>query len=147
MSIVQAWELCKVGTINLSYESLISPEVRQTLVGLRNVDSSFYEQLSTPALSVPFPPPPPKCYGSYPKDEEHEDDEAFVNSSLSVDEVIAWIADEAPRELVDFSDDEDEGADGFRVEDLHVPARTLEPFNAQRATSYWPQWDGHANSM
>ena len=138
MSVVWAWELCKVGTINLLYESLISPEVRQTLVGLCNLDPSLYEELSTPVLLVPFLPPP-ECDGSYPEDQEHKDDEAFVNSSLSIDEVIAWIVDEAPGELVDFSDDEDEGVDGFCVEDLHGPARTLEPFNAQRATSYWPR--------
>ena len=52
--------------------------------------------------------------------------------------MIAWIADEALRELVDFLDDGDEGVDKFCVEDLRGPANTLEPFNAQSATSYWP---------
>ena len=44
-----------------------------------------------------------------------------VDSSLSVDDVMAGIADEAPG-------------------DLDGPRRLLEPFNPQLATSYWPRW-------
>ena len=101
--IVQAWELCKVGEIYLSYNCLTSPEVRQTLVGLRNTNPILYEQLSAPPPSAPMPPPPPEQNGPYPEDQEHEDDEGFMDSSLSIDKVVSWIADEAPGELVDSS--------------------------------------------
>ena len=73
-----------------------------------------------------------------PRLHQKKKDKAFVDSSLSIDEVIAWIADEALRELVDFSDDEGEGVDRFCVEDLHGPVHTLEQSNAQSTISDWP---------
>jgi hypothetical protein len=48
--------------------------------------------------------------------------------TLSVDEVIAWIADKAPGEMADSSDDE--GIDGFGCSDPCGPTRPLEPFDA-----------------
>ena len=136
--------MCKVGEINLSYECLTSPEVRQALVGLRNTDPKLHEQLSTPLPSVPSAPPPPEDDGPYPEDQEHNDDETFVDSSLSVDEVIAWIADEAPGAVANSSSDEDEGIDGFGREGSCHPTHFLEPFNSLFATSTWTRWDGTA---
>ena len=135
--------MCKVGGINLSYECLTSSEVRQAIVGLPNTDLALYKKLSMPLLPTPMPPPPPEHDGSYPEDQEHEDDkndETFVDSSLSVDEVVTWIANGAPGELVDSSDDED--IDGFCHENSDGPAHALEPFDRHSATSSWMRWDG-----
>ena len=139
--------MCKVGEINLSYECLTSPEVRQTLVGLRSADAVLYEQLSVPAPSTPMPPPSPECDGSYPEDQESEDDERPVDSSLSMGEVVAWIANEVPGELVNSSDEEDERIDGFGCEGPCISAGTLELFDPRISTSYWPRWDGRAVGM
>ena len=133
--------MCKVGEINLSYECLTSPEVRQALVGPRDTNSILHEQLSAPPPSVPMPPPPPERNGSYPEDREHEDDETFIDSLLSVDELVAWITEEAPRATVDPSDDEDEGINGFGYNDPRGPPHVLEPFDSQFATSSWTRWD------
>ena len=139
--------MCKVGEINLSYECLTSPEVRQALVGLRSTNPSLHEQLSTPPPSVPKPPQAPLGHnGSYPEDKDIEDDNALVDSSLSLDEVISWVTNDAPGPLADISDDEDEGVDGFGHEISRGPAAILEPFDPQIATSYWPRWDGNAIS-
>ena len=137
--------MCKVGEIDLSYECLTSPEVRQALVGLRDVDPALYEQLSIPSLSAPVPPPP-EHDGSYPEDKQHDDDsnEVFVDSSLSVNEVVAWIADDGPGAIVDWSGDEDEGINSFGHEDSCCPAHILELFDSQFATSSWTRWDGTA---
>jgi len=89
-----------------------------------------------------MPPPPPEHDGSYPEDQEREIDETFVDSSLSVTEVVSWIANGAPGGIVDSSDDED--IDGFGQDDSHSPLHTLGPFNAQFATSSWMRWDGTA---
>jgi len=126
--------LCKVGGINLSYECLTSSEVRQAIVGLCNTDLVLYEQLSTPSLLAPIPPSP-EHNGSYPEDQEHKDDKTFVDSSLSVDEVVTWITNGAPGGMVDSSDDKD--IDGFKHDDSNNPPRALEPFNTQFATSSW----------
>ena len=134
--------MCKVGDINLSYESLTSPGVRQAIVGLRKTDSALYEQLSIPPPSVPVPPPPPESDGLYPEDKEHEDGEVSVDSSLSIDEVVAQIADDVPLEVVDSS--EDEGIVGFCHSDSRGPADALGLFNEQSATSSWMRWDGVA---
>ena len=135
--------MCKVGDINLSYECLTSPEVRQALVGLRDTNTMLYEQLSVPPPSVPMPPPPPDHDGSYPEDREHEDDKMFTDSSLSVDELVAWIADEAQGVIADPEGDEDEGIDGFGHDDeSRGPTPVLGPFNSQFATSSWTRWDG-----
>ena len=46
------------------------------------------------------------------------------------------------------SGDEDEGiSDGFNCEDPHSPVCTLEPFDPQIYTSYWPQWDGRGTGI
>ena len=68
----------------------------------------------------------------------------FVDSSLSVREVVTQVSDEVPGELVDFSGDEDEGIDGFGRERSCGSVDDLEPFNPKLATLYWPRWDGHA---
>ena len=70
-----------------------------------------------------------------------------VDLSLSVADIVARVADEAPGDLGDFSGDEDEGVDGFLYEDADGPRRILEPFDPQLATSYWPRWDGGGTSM
>ena len=51
-----------------------SPEVRQNLVGLRDADPVLYEQHSAPSPSGPVPPPP-EDNGTYPDDQEHNDNE------------------------------------------------------------------------
>jgi hypothetical protein len=95
-------------------------------------------QLSTPLPLVPTPPP--EYGGLYPEDREHDDDEmALIDSSLSV---IAWIADEAPGVVGDWSGDEDEGVDGFGREGSSFPTHFLESFDSQFATSTWTRWDG-----
>jgi hypothetical protein len=132
--------LCKVGAVNLSYDSLTSPEVRQAIVALRNTDSMLYEELSTPPPSAPMPPPPPERDGSFPEDQECEDNETFIDSSLSVDEVVAWITSGTPSDVVDSSDDE--GIDGFACENSRDPIGALEPFDTRFATSSWTRWDG-----
>ena len=43
---------------------------------------------------------------------------------------------------MDSSDDED--IDGFGQDDSHNPMHTLDPFDAQFATSSWMRWDGTA---
>jgi len=136
--------MCKVDEINLSYECLTSPEVRQALVGLRTVDPKLHEQLSIPLPSVPSAPPPPERDGLYPEDREHNDDETFVDSSLSVAEVIAGIADEVPGAVTDWSGDEDEGVNGFGHVGSCPPTHFLEPFDSLFATSTWTRWDGIA---
>jgi hypothetical protein len=110
-------------------------------------DPTLFNQLSVPTPLTPVPPPPEHGFGSYPEDQEHEDDEKFVDSSLSIDQVVAWIADEALGEMVDLSGDEDEGIDGFCHEESHGPVRALEPFNARVSTSYWPRWDECSTGM
>ena len=134
--------MCKVGDINLSYECLTSYEVRQAIIGLRSTDVMLYEKLSTPSSSAPIPPPSPQHDGSYPEDQERDDDDTFVDSSLSIDEMIAWISSEAPGGVVDSSDDEE--IDGFGHDDSCGPKNTLEPFDARFATSSWTRWDGTA---
>jgi hypothetical protein len=109
-------------------------------VGLRNRDSTLYEQLSAPLPSAPMPPPPPEHDGSYPEDQDGEDYENFIDSSLSVNEVVAWITSEAPGDMVDSSDDE--GIDGFGFENSCDTAGALKPFDARFATSSWTRWDG-----
>lgn len=136
--------MCKVGEINLSYECLTSPETRQVLVSLHNTNPTLHEKLFAPPLSVPLPPPPSGENGSYPEDQGHEEDEMFVDSSLSIREVVAQVADEIPGESVDFSGDEDEGIDGFGCENSRGSAGSLEAFDPKLATLYWPRWDGYA---
>ena len=119
--------MCKVGNVNLSYECLTFPEARQVLVGLRDADSALYEQLAMPLPSVPVPPLQEE-EGSYPKAHDDDSNEVFVDSSLSVDEVVAWIADDRPGVIVDWPGDEDEGIDGFSHEDSCRPAHVLELF-------------------
>ena len=95
----------------------------------------------------PKPPHAPLGHnGSYPEDKDDEDDNALVDSSLSLDEVISGVTNDAPGPLADISDDEDEGVDGFGHGISRDPAAILEPFDPQFATSYWPRWDGHAIS-
>ena len=94
-----------------------------------------------PPPSVPMPPPPPEHDGSYLEDQEHQDDETFVDSSLSVGEVVAWTADGTPGMVVDSSDDEDEGFGGFGHDDSSRPKHVLELFDARFATSSWTRWD------
>jgi len=89
-----------------------------------------------------MPPPPPERNVCYPEDEEREDDETFIDSSLSVDELVAWIADEAPWVIMDCPGDEDEGIDGFGNHDSRGPTHVFEPFNSKSATSSWTRWDG-----
>jgi hypothetical protein len=93
-----------------------------------------------------MPPPPPKHVGSYPEDREREDDESFIDSSLSVGEVVAWIANEAPGGMVDnLDDEEDGGVDRFCHDDSRRPVLDLEPFDTRFATSSWTRWDGTAS--
>ena len=78
----------------------------------------------------PMPPQAPLGHnGSYPEDKDDEDDDALVDSSLSLDEVISWVTNDAPGPLVDISDDEDEGVDGLGHEISRGPATILEPFD------------------
>ena len=92
-------------------------------------------QSGTPP-SVPLPPPQLENGGSYPEDQEHEEDEMFVDSSLSVREVVTQIADEIPEGSVDCSGDEDGGIDGFGCENSCGSAGDLEPFDPKLATLY-----------
>ena len=68
----------------------------------------------------------------------------FVDSSLSIHEVVTRVADEIPGESVDFSGDEDGGIDGFGCENSCGSVGDLEPFDPKLATLYWPRWDGNA---
>jgi len=92
-----------------------------------------------------MPPPRPENNGSYPEDQECEDGEKYIDSSLSIDEVVAWIANGTPGAELDNWDDgddeDDEGIDGFGHDDHSRPARVLEPFCARFATSSWTRWD------
>jgi hypothetical protein len=108
--------------------------------GLRNRDSTLYEQLSAPLPSTPMPPPPPEHDGSYPEDQDREDNENFIDSSLSVNEVVAWITSEAPGDMVDSSGDE--RIDSFGFENSCDPVGALKPFDVRFATSSWTRWDG-----
>ena len=74
-------------------------------MGLRNRFSTL-RTLSIPPPSTPMPPPPPENDGFYPKDQEREDGEKLIDSSLSIDEVAAWIADEMLGAKLDDRDDE-----------------------------------------
>ena len=69
-----------------------------------------------------------------------------VDLSLSVNDVVAQVADKASGDLVDFSGDEDEGVDGSFYEGSDGPRRISEPFNPQLATYYWPRLDGDGTS-
>ena len=106
-------------------------------MGLRNKNSMLYRQLSAPLPSSPMQPLPPEHDGSYPEDRDREDDENFIDSSLSVNEVVAWITSEALGDMVDSSDNE--GINGFGFENSCDPADALKP---QFATPSWTQWDG-----
>jgi hypothetical protein len=44
----QAWEMCKGGEFNLSYQSLVSSEAMQILHELPNMDPEFYAELTQP---------------------------------------------------------------------------------------------------
>ena len=66
-----------------------------------------YERVSRPSLFVPVPPPP-EDNGSHPEDQEHSNDESIVDFSLSVDEVAAWVAGEAPEVTADSLGEKDE---------------------------------------
>jgi len=90
--------------------------------------------------------PPPKPNGPYPEDQEEINDETFIDSSLSVDEAVAWIADETPGTVANsWSGDKDRGADDFgHIEDSCCPTHFLEPFDSKSATSTWTRWDGTA---
>ena len=85
--------MCKVSEINLSYECLTCPKVRQALVSLRTVNPSLHEH--APAFSSRPPRAPLEHNGSYPEYQDDEDDNALVDSSLSLDEVISWVANDA----------------------------------------------------
>lgn len=94
---------------------------------------------------TPHPVPLQKTMGHTPgEDQEHQEGEVFVNSSLLVREVVTQIADEIPGESVDFSGDEGGEIDGFSCENSCGSAGDLEPFDPKLATLYWPWWDGHA---
>jgi len=95
---------------------------------------------------APDPPTPAYLTIPFDEDQEHNGDEKFVDSSLSVDEVIAWIADEAPGAVANRSGDEDEGIDGLGEEGWCRPTRFLELFNSLFATYTWTQWDGIAQN-
>ena len=132
----------KLGGINLPYERLTTSEVHQAIVGLHNTDLALYEKLSTPSLSTPMPPPPPEHNGFYPEDQECKDDKMFVDSSLSIDEVVTCMVNGAPGEIAigDSSDDKD--INGFGHDNSDGPAHALEPFDTQFTTSPWMWWDG-----
>lgn len=49
---------------------------------------------------------------SHPGDREHEKGEMFADSSLSIGDVVAWFADDAPGESVVIPGDEDGGVNG-----------------------------------
>jgi hypothetical protein len=87
-----------------------------------------------------MPPPPPEHDGSYPEDQDREDNENFIDSSLSVNEVVAWITSEAPGDMVDSSGDE--RIDSFGFENSCDPVGALKPFDVRFATSSWTRWDG-----
>ena len=74
-------------------------------MGLRNTDSTLYRQLSAPPPSTPMPPPPPENNGSDPEDQGRDIDR-FIDSSLSIDQVVAWIGGETPRAKLDSSLDD-----------------------------------------
>ena len=86
------------------------------------------------------PDPPTPAYLTIPFDNKS----LFVDSSLSVNEVVAWIADDGPGTIVDWLGDEDEGIDGFGHEDSCRPAHILELFDSQFSISSWIRWDGTA---
>ena len=86
-------------------------------------------QLSVPPPSVPLSPHLSGNDGSYPEDQEHEEDEVFVDSSLSVHEVIAQVVDRKPGKLVDFSGGGGEGIDGSGCENSCGSRGDLEPFD------------------
>jgi len=79
-----------------------------------------------------------QCISSTPEDQEHDDDGTFVESSLSVDEAIAWIADEASGAVADWSGNEDEGIDGFGREGSCRPTCFLKPFDSLFPISLGP---------
>ena len=104
------------------------------------MDSTLYEQLSIPSPLDPVPPPSGHN-GSYPEDQECNDGEAFIDSSLSINKVAAWVTGEAPGRTADLLGDKDNGIDGFG-EDSCGPANIPELLNSRFATFSWTRRDG-----
>jgi len=52
---LQAWEMCRAGEFNLSYESLTSPAARQILRDLPVTDPQFFAELTQPRSRVAAP--------------------------------------------------------------------------------------------
>ncbi|KAF5372041.1 hypothetical protein D9615_008034 [Tricholomella constricta] len=52
--IQKAWEMCRVGDLNLSYESLTSPATREILQNLPSTDPNFFAELTRPRSRVPI---------------------------------------------------------------------------------------------
>ncbi|KAF5384182.1 hypothetical protein D9615_003148 [Tricholomella constricta] len=50
----KAWEMCRAGEFNLSYESLTSPATRETLRNLPITDPEFFAELTRPRSRVPI---------------------------------------------------------------------------------------------
>ena len=91
---------------------------------------TWYFMNSFPHLHFrPLYLPPPEDNGTYPEDQER-DDESAIDSSLSFDEVTAWITGEVPGLAANPSGDEDEEVVGFGHEDLCGLAGVLEPFDS-----------------
>ncbi|KAF5381325.1 hypothetical protein D9615_008430 [Tricholomella constricta] len=51
--IKKAWEMCRAGEFNLSYESLTSPTTREILRNLPTTDPEFFTELTRPRSRVP----------------------------------------------------------------------------------------------
>jgi len=102
--------------MNLSYECLTSAEVKQAILGLRLTNPALYEEITAPPVSIPLVPPPDSD-GAYTEDREDADqdnDELFIDSSLSVDEAISQILDQPnTRVPIDIYGSDDEGIDGY----------------------------------
>ena len=55
IQILQAWEMCRAGEFNLSYESLTSRAARQTLRDLHETETEFLAELRRPRSHVLAP--------------------------------------------------------------------------------------------
>ena len=115
-NISQAWKLCSVKSMNLSYKCLTSAEVKQAILGLRLTNPMLYEEITAPPAST-LPVPPPGSDGTYTEDKEdvgQDNDEQFIDSSLSVDEAISQILDLPNTQVpIDVYGSDDEGVDGY----------------------------------
>ncbi|EMD30919.1 hypothetical protein CERSUDRAFT_145753 [Gelatoporia subvermispora B] len=120
--VLKAWEMCKVKSFSLSYESLTSREARQELNRLALSDPEFYAEITGREVINDIAGPHPEDIILQVGDFEAGTDD----SSLSLRTVISKVATEPSNPIPDLAapPPAPEISDGFSDEDPDIPAAT-----------------------